>query len=261
MIEERIHIPFFVQCDTQVATQEGFVDQLGRAGCFQMFVGVESFNRKTLLGAHKAQNQPQLYGEIVRLCRKSRIISHFSNIIGFPDDTHSTIQEHVSVLRGLNPDAASFYVLTPIPGTQQYDEFLDAGRITESNLDRFDATCPTWRHPALNAQELHSLLLQSYRDFYSPGRVFSSVLDGLRAREISPGILPFVGMPLFTRFSVRKGMHPMSGGVGFVRADHASDYAHLRRQRYGYDLVPLPLSLELSASGCGLQSHRENRLT
>jgi len=248
MIEERLNLPFFVQCDTQVATQEAFVDQLGRAGCFQMFIGVESFNRKTLLAAHKAQNHPTHYGEIVRLCRKNRILSHFSNIIGFPEDTESTIQEHVSVLRSLNPDVASFYILVPIPGTQQYDEFLAAGWITESNLDRFDATCATWKHPTLDAEKLHSLLLQSYREFYSNGHILSSMLDGLKPRKIPAGLIPSFGLPLFVRYSVWKGVHPMSGGVGPVQTDHVSQYAGLRRRRYGYDLLPLPASLELSAT-------------
>ena len=36
----------------------------------------------------------------------------------------------------------SFYVLTPIPGTEQYDEFSGAGLITEPNLDRFDTARP-----------------------------------------------------------------------------------------------------------------------
>ncbi len=46
MAEERLGLKFFVQCDTQIARQEHLVDLLGKAGCFQIFVGVESFNRK-----------------------------------------------------------------------------------------------------------------------------------------------------------------------------------------------------------------------
>src|SRR5215475_11559538 len=140
MIAEKIGIPFFVQCDTQVARQEELVTLLGRAGCFEMFVGVESFSRKTLLAAHKTQNYPSTYGEIVNLCRKNGIVSHFSNIIGFLDDTRETIRTHIDVLRGLRPDTASFYILTPIPGTEQYDDFLAAGWITANSLDRFDGT-------------------------------------------------------------------------------------------------------------------------
>ena len=51
MVEERLGLEFFVQCDTQIARQEHLVALLAKAGCFQMFVGVESFNRQTLLAA------------------------------------------------------------------------------------------------------------------------------------------------------------------------------------------------------------------
>src|SRR6185436_8324200 len=95
MIAEDFRMPFFVQCDTQIGKQEELIELLARAGCFQMFLGVESFNRKTLLAAKKSQNHPQLYGEIVRLCRKSGIATQFANIIGFPDDTESSIYEHL----------------------------------------------------------------------------------------------------------------------------------------------------------------------
>jgi Radical SAM superfamily len=140
MIAERIDLPFFVQCDTQVVRQPEFVDLLGRAGCYQMFVGVESFERDVLRGARKPQNHPERYREIVELCARHGIGSHFSNIIGFPSDTEGKVLAHLRTLRGLRPDLASFYVLTPIPGTVQYDEFLAAGLVTERNLDRFDAT-------------------------------------------------------------------------------------------------------------------------
>src|SRR3989454_8291657 len=95
MIAEKIRIPFFVQCDTQIAKQEELVSLLGRAGCFEMFVGVESFNRQTLLAVHKTQNHPSTYGDIVKLCWKHGVLSHFSNIIGFPDDSVRTVREHL----------------------------------------------------------------------------------------------------------------------------------------------------------------------
>ncbi len=45
MVEDLLGLEFFVQCDTQIARQERLVELLAKAGCFQMFVGVESFNR------------------------------------------------------------------------------------------------------------------------------------------------------------------------------------------------------------------------
>jgi hypothetical protein len=244
MIAEDIRIPFFVQCDTQVAKQEELVSLLGRAGCFEMFVGVESFSRKTLLAAHKTQNYPSTYSEIIKLCEKSGVVSHFSNIIGFPDDTSETISDHLRVLQGLQPDVASFYILCPIPGTEQYDDFLSSGWITETNLDRFDGTCSTWRHPTFRAEELQELLFSCYSKFYSMRHMFGTALRSLANSR--RGLVPYLGHPLFSKFSAWQKMHPMSGGIMSVRLDSAEDYRNLRMQQFNIDRAPLPRSLALS---------------
>jgi len=246
MIEEDLRIPFFVQCDTQVATQEDFISLLGRAGCFQMFVGAESFHRKTLLAAHKAQNHPELYGEIVRMCGKHKVQSHFSNIIGFPEDTPESVAHHVEILKELNPTVASFYVLTPIPGTDQYDEFLSAGLITEKNLDRFDAQFSTWTHPNFTKSELESLLFDCHRKFYTLRRTISRAAEAFVQNPLSTDALITLNQPAFSRYSAFRGRHPMSGGVGLVKRDKAADYVRFRREVFGIDLAPLPKSLSLS---------------
>jgi hypothetical protein len=245
MIDQDLRIPFFVQCDTQVAKQEELVSLMARAGCFEMFVGVESFNRKTLLAAHKTQNQPSTYGEIVRLCNKYRIVSHFSNIIGFPEDTSDSIREHLGMLREMEPAVASFYVLCPIPGTEQYDEFLAANLITEPNLDRFDGTTPTWRHPNLSAEELEDLLYHCYRRFYSAGHMISTAIKSMR-RDGLGGMIPYLGHPLFSRYAAAKREHPMSGGISRVSIDSVADYRELRKKQFGLENAPLPRSLQLS---------------
>jgi len=86
----------------------GPVALLARAGCFSMFVGVESFDRQTPLAAQKGQNRPEVYRDIVRLCREHGSSSHFSNIIGFPQDTERDVHEHPEALRELGSTWASF---------------------------------------------------------------------------------------------------------------------------------------------------------
>jgi hypothetical protein len=248
MIEEKIGLPFFVQCDTQIAKQEDFISLLARAGCFQIFVGVESFSRKVLLAARKTQNHPTLYGDIAMLCRRYGISSHFSNIIGFPEDTEANIREHLDVLKGLDPDIASFYILVPLPGTQQYDEFLADGRIFETNLDRFDAQSVTWRHDHLSPPILEDWLFRCYQEFNSPSHIARTTRDSLAPGRVWSNLLPSLGLALFTRFAARRRTHPMSGGIGRVRADSVDDYLPLRRRYFDVDLVPLPASLALSAA-------------
>ena len=255
MIEERFDIPFFVQCDAQIAKQEDFISLLARAGCFQMFVGVESFHRQTLIAAHKTQNHPELYEDIVRLSAKHNIQSHFSNIIGFPADTPESVDQHVRVLQSLNPTVASFYILTPIPGTEQYDEFLESGWITESNLDRFDGQCSTWKHPNFTKGALESLLFDCHRRFYTLDRTISTAAERfLRNRSLSAAIKA-LKQPLFSRYSAFRRRHPMSGGVGLIQRDHAADYSAYRKSVFNVDQAPLPKSLVLSRTDAERNAH------
>ncbi len=249
MVEERLGLQFFVQCDTQIARQANLVALLAKAGCFQMFVGVESFNRQTLLAAAKGQNRPETYRDIVRLCREHGISSHFSNIIGFPQDTEQEVHQHLETLRSLDPTLASFYVLCPIPGTEQYDDFLAQGLINENNLDRFDATSLTWRHPCLSREQVAGLLFWCYRSFFSWGHVLRNAAQRIfRSGSVLAETAKNMGLSLFSRYCAWRQMHPMSGGVRRVRRDGVKDFISLRKETFGFELAPLPRSLQLSAA-------------
>jgi len=263
MIEERVRLPFFAQCDTQVERQEELLALLARAGCFQIFVGAESFSRAALRSAHKVHNHPERYARILELCRGLGITTHFSNILGFPADTEETILGHLAKLEELDPEVASFYLLTPIPGTDQYDELRAAGRITERNLDRFDGTCVTWRHPELSAERWRELLFRCYREYYRPVRVARRLARTARARpdfRTRGKLASVAGYAVQARLAARTGDHPMAGGIGRVRRDRASDYAHLRRRTWGFDLAPLPANLALSAADEELNRHAKLRV-
>jgi pyruvate-formate lyase-activating enzyme len=236
MVDSRLGLRFFCQCDAQIAREPELVELLGRAGCFEIFVGVESFNRKTLRAAAKNHNDPERYGDIIRSCTDAGIRPHFSNIIGFPEDDEAEIRTHLEVLKALRPKVASFYVLTPIPGTEQYDSFSGAGLITERNLDRFDATHPTWAHPVLPAARLSELLYQCYTRYYA----------FLLRHERGSGEDQRIA--IFSRYMASQKMHPMSGGIDPLRLDSRAEYLHLRRERYGIEMAPLPGSLRLSGA-------------
>jgi radical SAM superfamily enzyme YgiQ (UPF0313 family) len=249
MIAADLRLPFFAQCDVQIERDPELVELMARAGCFQVFVGTESFSREALRGAHKFQNHPDRYARIVELCRAHGITSHFSNILGFPSDTEATIVEHLATLRAIAPDVASFYLLTPIPGTDQYAEFLAEGLISETNLDRFDGSSVTWRHPHLEAERWRRLLFHCYREFYGGGEVARKIGRWLRppwsSRRVA-ALSAVVGYPVQSRLAVCRQAHPMAGGLAQRRRDHVRDYLPLRRRLFGFEVVPLPDNLPLS---------------
>lgn len=234
MIDEDLDMKFYCQCDTQIAKDSTLVELLGKARCYEMFVGVESFNRRTLKAAGKHHNHPEHYAEIIRLCNNAGIRPHFSNIIGFPDDDEQEIQHHLEVLKTLRPRIASFYILTPIPGTEQYDDFRTEGRISEINLDRFDGSCATWTHPHLSRDRLEDLLYRSYTQYYG----FLLKKGGLPDDDLR--------FAVFSRYTAGLRRHPMAGGYDRIRVDALGDYVSLRRKTFDINFAPLPESLRLS---------------
>jgi radical SAM superfamily enzyme YgiQ (UPF0313 family) len=249
MVEAGIRLPFFVQCDTQIAHDEALVALLARAGCFQIFVGVESFSRRTLLEARKGHNHPELYREIVALSVRHGITTHFSNILGFPTEGEADVRAQVESLLDLEPDLASFYILTPIPGTEQYDDFLAKGLITETNLDRFDGSRLVWRHPSLGPEALARLLFLSQTRFYASRHVAKRIarrLRGPRDFRLGACLHAILGHAGLSRVGSFRRTHPMAGGVLRRILDRDSDYLPLREKVFGLREVGLPRSLELS---------------
>jgi hypothetical protein len=246
MIRLRLPLGFFAQCDAQIAEQPELVELLARAGCFQIFVGVESFRRSVLLATRKGHNRPERYGRIAELCRRHGITSHFSSILGFPEDRERDVREHLEMLCRIDPNAASFNILCPIPGTEQYDDFLSRGLIRERNLDRFDASSLTWEHPTFSPERLRRLQVLCTERFYGARHALSTLRElRFRRGDFAVRALSTIGNHLFSRYSAWIGRHPMSGGVGRVRRDADRDYLDLRRRFYGFERAPLPRSLPL----------------
>ena len=204
-----------------------------------MFIGVESLHSQTLRAVNKRHNKPEQYERLIGLCRRHGIGAHFSNIIGFPSDTEESVGDSLRILKQLGPEWASFYVLCPIPGTDQYEDMRAQGAIVETNLDRFDATCLTWSHPHFCDRSARALLSACYREFYDSRKLASYLLDAARSGRMTAAA-GSAAMWGFNRYCAWQGMHPMSGGIGRVRLDRATDYAPLRSERFDIDLAPLP---------------------
>jgi len=236
MIDEKLKLRFFCQCDTQIARQPELVEMLGKAGCFEIFLGVESLNREILKAMHKNHNRPDQYQQILDMCREFNVPAHFSTIIGFPNQEGQDIREHVEALKALEPGVASFYVLTPIPGTEQYDEYRRDGLLVDENLDRYDTTCLTWRHPHLSKKEMEDWLYWCYERFNA-----SLIRKGHASSEQR-------NLAVFNYLSAKERQHPNAGGLRRTKVDTVDEYIGYRIRQYGFEWVPLPDSLSLSAT-------------
>jgi len=118
-----------VQMPTNVASDDEMLDTMADSGCFNVQVGFQTFNPRSLDWADIRQNRVEKYTEVVeRLQARGMLVTAFL-MFGFDHDDARIFGETVRAVKKLDLDEAHLYILTPYPGTALHRKFRDEGRL------------------------------------------------------------------------------------------------------------------------------------
>jgi len=109
-------IPFKMQSRCDLMTREA-VDDLRRAGCAEVWMGVESGSQEILDAMDKGTRIWQVY-EARENLRRHGIRAGFFLQFGYPGETWKEIEKTVAVVRETRPDDIGVSVSYPLPGTE-----------------------------------------------------------------------------------------------------------------------------------------------
>ncbi|MDR1727081.1 MAG: radical SAM protein [Acidobacteriota bacterium] len=166
--EEGIPIQFMMQVDTQSHKIDDFVPMAARAGCSQVFIGMESINPQNLKAAGKLQNKADDYKNLISAWHDAKVATHVAYIFGFPFDTPESLRGDVRRLQDeLRVEQASFFMLTPIPGSQDHAGMVARGEELHPDLNDYDSFHETIKHPNFKPGELAASYREAWRNFYS----------------------------------------------------------------------------------------------
>ena len=87
-----------------------------RAGCTDMFFGIESGSTKVLRRLGRRYDADQVYATY-RLCVETDIRPRFSFIFGLPDEDWEAVQDTWRLIDRLQGVSIGVHILTPLPGT------------------------------------------------------------------------------------------------------------------------------------------------
>jgi len=205
-------ITFMMQIDTQAGNIPGFVEKAQQAGCRSVFIGMESVNPANIESAGKTQNSVDLYREMVRRWQSASVMVHVGYIIGFPHDTLESVQRDVLFLRDhVGVDLASFFMMTPLPGSVDHKEMVLRGDAMDPDLNKYDSFHETFRHPKMQPGEWKSATQLAYSLFYSK----EHCTNILRRMPKEHYWLMFWNLIWYRYSGVLSGTHPMM--TGFFR--------------------------------------------
>lgn len=165
--DDGINITFMMQVD--LARKPGdFVRLAAEAGCTQVFVGMESVNPDNLKSQGKGQNKVEEYVNTVREWHDAGVVVHAAYIIGLPFDTKEQVGRDIQYLMDvIQPDQASFFMLTPLPGSEDHREMKLRGEWMDPDLNKRDSFHATTAHPHMTTEEWTAAYQEAWKAFYS----------------------------------------------------------------------------------------------
>lgn len=206
-----IDIDFMMQVDVLAPRARGFVEKAARAGCVQVFIGLETIRDDNLEAGGKRQNKASDYKEMIAAWHEAGVVCHVGYIIGFPNDTYERVMEDVRALReDLLVDQASFFMLTPLPGSQDHAAAVEAGVPMDADYNRFDAFHPTTEHPRMSREEWARAYRDAWTSFYSFEPMRQSLL-----RQNPHTYWAVLKNLIWYRAGMSESAHPMV--TGFIR--------------------------------------------
>ena len=210
--EEGLEIHVIAQVDTMAHKIRGFIEKAGRAGVDRVFIGLENINPESLKDARKGQNRITEYRAMLQAWHRVGTLTYAGYIIGFPGDTPATIERDIRIIQKELPiDLLEFFLLTPLPGSEDHKKLYLAGVPMERDLNQYDLVHVTTRHARMSDDELLAIYYKAWDLYYSPEHVEQVIRRTKLWNYDSYNMMA----KLFSFYEAIKleGVHPLESGL------------------------------------------------
>jgi hypothetical protein len=211
--EQGLEIGFTIQVDTLCHRIPGFIEKASRACVRRVFIGLENINPDNLLGAKKHQNKITEYRAMLQMWHDAGAITYAGYILGFPGDTKASILRDIEIIkRELPVDVLEFFLLTPLPGSEDHRNLWKQGAWMDGDLNKYDLDHRVTHHPKMSDAEWEDAYRAAWDSFYSADHV-RTILRRIAANpQGRPGTT--LSTLLWFRLMVAfEDVHPLEGGA------------------------------------------------
>ena len=182
----------------------GMLRELKKAGCKRISFGLESGSQEILNLMRKNITLEQSRNA-VKMAKEEGLEVHASFMLGNIGETEETIKKTIKFAKELVLDYATFFITTPIPGTDLYKIALEKGFISVNprweDFAPITKGCPPLVQNNLTKEELLKWQKKAFREYYLRPKVILKKLLKIRSFQDIKSILE--GLKIFTGIQKR----------------------------------------------------------
>ncbi|PDS31924.1 B12-binding domain-containing radical SAM protein [Rhizobium phaseoli] len=213
-LKERDGIPLglMIQVDTLCHKIPNFIEKSRRAGVTRVFIGLENVNPDNLTAAKKNQNKITEYRKMLLAWKAQGIMTLAGYILGFPADTPESIRRDIAIIQEELPlDVIEFFILTPLPGSEDHQVLWKKGVEMDGDLNIYDVEHVCTAHPKMSKQQWEDIYHEAWSLYYSPDH-----MKTLLRRAVATGVPLARLVKVLVSFATTvplENVHPLQSGL------------------------------------------------
>ncbi len=209
---EGLPLSLAIQVDTLCHKIPRFIEKAVRAGCYNIFIGLETLNPDSLAGAKKRQNKIWEYRSMLQAWKNHGCTTVAGYIIGFPNDTPERIAQDIDIIkRELPVDMLEFFCWTPLPGSEDHKNLYLRGVAMDRDMNNYDLEHVTTGHPKMSRAEWQQTYRMAWKQYYTFDH-FETLMRRAAAKGQSVVKVMFFLLCFYGSISF-EGIHPLEGGA------------------------------------------------
>jgi Radical SAM superfamily len=217
---DRIPIRLLIQVDTLCHKIPNFIEKAKRAGVTKVFIGLENINPDNLAAVKKRQNKITEYRKMLLAWKAQGIVTFAGYILGFPADTPATIRRDIAIIQQELPvDLLEFFILTPLPGSEDHQTLWKNGVAMSPDLNIYDTEHVCTAHSVMSSKEWRDIYHEAWSLYYTPAHMKTllrrAAVNGVPLLNLAKYLLTFSTTDRLEQ------VHPLQGGI--LRLKHPSE--------------------------------------
>jgi len=165
LYQNKINLPFTIQCSAETLIDEEIVTMLVSAGCCACSVGVESGSDRIRKEVIKKFVKKEIIKRAFDICWEKRLRVTGNYMVGVPFETEADVLETMKFNRELKMPSIAVTFFTPFVGTELYDIAIKEGFYKQLDIGSNNYDTSPLEMPQFPPESIHRMVRELVEDF------------------------------------------------------------------------------------------------